>query len=269
MSHNNQFLDDSNIADPDQILLSIFKSTATTVTQLYKESLNQSTKSYKNGYKQCLLDLMHFASLQQHQRNSNNQGNRVALTFDELMTFYNSKQNQLNSLDDNSNQNLSHSSSMSNVDEANTTPTTNDTIINNNNNNNNNSNNNNNNNRNRNNDTNYQENNNIESTIATSPIDAENKFPENEIIEKPNLMDLKTNFNFSKGFTFRFNNDQFSPNFNNVNIINPQENMKRRFGNMPNTINFLGRTFNFDNFDNVSEPPLKRNRWRRDDRMTE
>jgi len=84
---DNAFLrDESNIADPDQLLLSLFKTTATTVTQLYKESLNQSTKSYKNGYKQCLLDLMHFASLQQHQRD-NIQGNRIALTFDELMTF--------------------------------------------------------------------------------------------------------------------------------------------------------------------------------------
>jgi len=248
MSHN-QFIDENNIADPDQILLSIFKSTATTVTQLYKESLNQSTKSYKNGYKQCLLDLMHFASLQQHQRNSDNQGNRVALTFDELMTFYNNKQNQLNLLDHNSNQNLSHSSSMSNVEEADTTHT-NDSIINNNDNN------------------NYQKHN-IETTIDTHPIETDNKLPENEVNGKPDLMGLKTNFNLSKGFTFRFNNDQLSPNFNDVNIINPQENMKRRFGNVPNTINFLGRTFNFENFDNDAEPPLKRNRWRKDDRMTE
>ncbi|ORX48097.1 hypothetical protein BCR36DRAFT_413248, partial [Piromyces finnis] len=100
MSNRNQFLDDNAMADPDQLLLSIFKTTATTVTQLYKESLNQSTRSYKNGYKQCLLDIMHFASLQQHQRNNTNQiinpGDRIALTLDELMTFYNNKQAQLN-----------------------------------------------------------------------------------------------------------------------------------------------------------------------------
>lgn len=263
MTNRNQFLDESNIADPDQILLSLFKTTATTVTQLYKESLNQSTKSYKNGYKQCLLDLMHFASLQQHQR-GNTQGIRIALTFDELMTFYNTKQNQMNSLDENSNQGLSHSSSMSN-DEPNTN--TNDTVVNNNNNNN---------------DQDVNAGNTIEINNADSndiPTEKNINFndSENENNEKSNLTHLKSNI--SKGFTFRFNNDQFSTNFNNLNIINTQESMKRRLGG--NTINFFGKTFNFENFKNDNfkndsfdididnEPPFKRNRWRRDDRMAE
>ncbi|ORX83045.1 hypothetical protein BCR32DRAFT_292278 [Anaeromyces robustus] len=279
MSNNrNQYLDDYNIADPDQILLSIFKSTATTVTQLYKESLNQSTKSYKNGYKQCLLDLMHFASLQQHQREINNnsrqeahnpsQGNRVALTFDELLNFYNTKQQQINSLDDNSNsnssqQNVNHSSSMSNDDDS---PIENniDKI----------------------NNYNYQETNEslpspqpqTPTNIDTIPTTEKNTIITNDTMEKPNLVELKSTLNNlpTKGFTFRFNNDQFSTNFNNINIINNShhnshhEGMKRRFGNVANTINFFGKTYNFDNidnFENVEEPPFKRNRWRRDDRM--
>ncbi|OUM62099.1 hypothetical protein PIROE2DRAFT_11697 [Piromyces sp. E2] len=272
MTNRNQFLDDNNIADPDQILLSIFKTTATTVTQLYKESLNQSTKSYKNGYKQCLLDLMHFASLQQHQRSpsaqTTNPGDRVALTLDELMTFYNNKQSQLNSLDENSSQ--THSS-MSNDNEIDN----NNNVIENNNN----TNNNNNNNNNIEDDINYQEiNNSIEPSLQPTEnkniITSFNEKPnvvQHQVNEKPNLSELKANFNFPKAFTFRFNNDQLSPAFNNVNIFNPHDNMKRRFGNV-NTIDFLGRTFNFNNFSNDSEehlPPFKRNRWRKDDRMTE
>jgi len=257
LSNHNQFLDDNN-ADPDQILLSIFKTTATAVTQLYKESINQSIKSYKNGYKQCLLDLMHFTSLQQHQRNNSqttNPGGRVALTLDELMTFYNNKQSQLNSLDENSNQ--SHST-MAN-DEI---PNNNDAIENNNNINNNSIND----------DNNYQE---INSTIENSYLESIEKpsILQPQLNEKISNPDLKANFNFPKAFTFRFNNDQLSPAFNNVNIYNPHDNMKRKLGNV-NTIDFLGRTFNFNNYSNDNEneiqpPPFKRNRWRKDDRMAE
>jgi hypothetical protein len=255
MTNRNQFLEDNNIADPDQILLSIFKTTATTVTQLYKESLNQSTKSYKNGYKQCLLDLMHFASLQQHQRNPSvqnaNPRDRIALTLDELMSFYNNKQSQLNSLDENSSQSQNHS--MSNDDEI-----ENNNVIENNNSNNNNIDDDD--------DNNYQE---INNTIEHSTEKPTIIQPQLE--EKPVVPDIKANFAFPKAFTFRFNNDQLSPAFNNVNIFNPHDNMKRRFGNV-NTIDFLGRSFNFNNYSNDSEdqlPPFKRNRWRKDDRMTE
>jgi len=248
MTNRNQFVDESNIADPDQILLSIFKTTATTVTQLYKESLNQSTKSYKNGYKQCLLDLIQFASLQRHKRDDI-QRNIVALTFDELTEFYNTKQSQVNSIDEGS-QGLSHSLSMPNEE---TNNNTNDNVLNNNN------------------------INNVHETNSHVELDNEitteknnNNFNniENENIEKQNLTEIKTSLGLSKGFTFRFN-DQISSNFNNINFINNQGSLKRRLGGVSNTINFFGKTFNFDNINNDEEPPCKRNRWRRDDRMTE
>ncbi|ORX96137.1 hypothetical protein K493DRAFT_314652 [Basidiobolus meristosporus CBS 931.73] len=64
MNPNGTHVEPSGTGDlsPEQALLSSFKSAATAVTQMYKDSMKQNRKSYQAGYEQCLQDLIGYIS---------------------------------------------------------------------------------------------------------------------------------------------------------------------------------------------------------------
>ncbi|KAI9202696.1 uncharacterized protein BJ171DRAFT_165891 [Polychytrium aggregatum] len=82
-------------SDVEADLNSSFKAAALALTTLYKDSLKHSKNSYNQGYSQCLRDIMTFASQQSHRLpNTNTHVINVA----DLVAFMTARDSELQSL---------------------------------------------------------------------------------------------------------------------------------------------------------------------------